>query len=160
MSAAADVPMDILVISFLKELQRRSVVATVVMTEAGQIGKQLSRVASNNGPTGVAVARHALLMQANSDATIERVARALHEFRFVEQGQSAPAPEADMCMFGPCIAAEPSDPQQLRPSKTAWAELPPELKEAHMILARLLIVAMTVEPEPPKEARKLVIPTG
>lgn len=159
MTTAAEVPFNAILVSFLKEAQRRGFNTTVLAADMHQVGQQQGvMVASNQGAAGVAYARQTLLNGANSDETVERVAKALHEFRLIEEGQTAPAPEADMCMFGPCIAAEPAGPNQERPCKLAWNDVPPVVKGAHIFLARLLIAAMVSEPEPAKNARKLVIP--
>lgn len=157
--SVGDVPLDVLCISFLKEMRRRNYLATVVAQETGTIGRAPQTVVtSNGGPDGVDVARYALLHQGKEADMVERVAKAFHELRFVEQGQTAPPPEMDMCTFGACIAAQvgPSADELKPAARLTWTELPEELRDGHRLVARLLIA--TAMKEPAQEPKSKIVP--
>ena len=148
--SVGDVPNDVIIGSFLAEMHRRGFVTTVVATETRAIGRHANTViSSNGGHGGVNAARHTLLHLGQEAAMIERTAKALHSFRFVEAGQTAPAPVMDVCVFGGCLSTmfyEEPGAEPIPCGKLSWDKLPPELQEGHRLLVKSVIIEAMREP--------------
>lgn len=131
---ANDLPIPVLIRSFLQAMTVKKVEAVVVAMPTRN-GVNPS-IASNAGDAAVQRAR---IMLAVPDGAIERVAQAVHEFRLIEQGKQI-EPEMDICSFLPCAGGG---------GKTSWAELPNQLKEVHRVFAKVILAAIAQPAEPP-----------
>lgn len=152
MSAAGSVPFGALLASFLKAAIDHNMETFVWSAPRGVVGAKKQYCASNTAEAE-AKARAALLIQ---DGTIDRVAEAIHRFRFVEKDQPID-PSMDLCMFGPCAATFDSTSTEAQLATTLWADLHKVVQDAHRALATALIAVALTQAPPKVEKSKLIV---
>ena len=146
------VPFADLLKGFLQAAMQANMEVVVWATEPNAVGTTRDYVASNrSGATAKARAR--LLVQ---DGSIENVAKAIHAFRFIEDGKTAVDPLMDFCAFVPCsgAVAEDQNGNHVPVGAVPWEKLPEALREIHRTFAKVLLAALAQEP--PREEKKLI----
>ena len=145
-ASGVEVSFAAIVKAFLLTAAQGGFETVVVAMPRGRVGGGTQMVASNTGSDGINKARTLLLLK--GDAVIDRTAKAFHSFRFAD-AEGNIAPESNMCMYGPCLAAGCAN--------TEWEQLPAEVQNAHRLMVQVLLGAAMSEPEPAPES-KIVLP--
>lgn len=125
----ADVPPQVLVMSFLQAMQKIGCDAVVVC--ALQPKGPLASAMSNNGPAGVAAAAQALTVK---EGAIDKAAEAIHNMR-AKAPEGAELTEQEVDALGKCLVCSKGE---------KFEELDDNTKKFHRAIAEVVIAAVHI----------------
>lgn len=132
------IPVNVMVGSFLKAMMKNGIETVVVFKDANKISVATNREGAET------MARTVLNIQ---DGAIEVAAIALHASRLVPAAEGEPVPVDDsrgLCTIVVCAGHELAQGKPV-----SWDDLPNEIREAHRLVAKAAISAAVAHKPPP-----------